>query len=61
MYTDVEETERLRGWGGGRKRYGIGEIVRQEIFAGVYFCGVASFCVFRELIFAIFIKSRRNH
>ena len=34
MYTDVEETE---GWGGERKRYGIGEIVRQEIFAGVYF------------------------
>ena len=35
MYTYVEETE---GWGGGgRKRYGIGEIVRQEIFAGVYF------------------------
>ena len=47
--------------GGERKRYGIGEIVWQEIFAGVYFCGLASFCVLRELIFAIFIKSRRNH
>ena len=24
-----------------------------EIFAGVYFCGLAIFCVLRELIFAI--------
>ena len=27
--------------------------VRQEIFAGVYFCGLAIFCVLRELIFPI--------
>ena len=60
MYTDVEETERMGGWG-GRRIYGIGEIVWQEIFAGVDFCGLESFCVLRELIFAIFIKSRRNH
>ena len=25
----------------------------REIFAGVYFCGLAMFCVLRELIFAI--------
>ena len=53
--------KKQKGWG-ERKRYGIGAIVWQEIFfAGVYFCGLASFCVFRELIFAIFFKSRRNH
>ena len=27
--------------------------VWREIFAGVYFCGLAIFCVLRELIFAI--------
>ena len=27
--------------------------VWHEIFAGVYFCGLAIFCVLRELIFAI--------
>ena len=27
--------------------------VWNEIFAGVYFCGLAIFCVLRELIFAI--------
>ena len=46
--------KKQKGWG-ERKRYGIGAIVWQEtVFAGVYFCGLASFCVLRELIFAIF-------
>ena len=34
--------------------YGVGQhTVWHEIFAGVYFCTLAIFCVLRELIFAI--------
>ena len=58
MYTDVEETERM---GGKEKDTVLVKSCGKKIFWEVYFCVLASFCVLRELIFAIFIKSRRNH
>ena len=33
--------------------FGTGITVWHEIFSGVYFCGLADFCVLCELIFAI--------
>ena len=52
------------GWGMGNEGWGKGNgespggtpiynAVWHEIFAGVLFCGLAIFCVLRDLIFAI--------